>query len=671
MECPSCGARLEIDQRLALFAVCTYCNASLIVDQEALALRGKMALLRPPLGPLALGIRASLEGRRFEVLGRVRYAYAAGFWDEWFIKFDDGESAWISQDEGRLLVEVLIPLGKLDPGSLPAGPGSSVTLAGHDFRVREEARATLEAAEGQLPFAVQAGDEHPYFDLVSEKGIFGTLELEPQGARLFVGRELGADAIVIDGAGPQVDSFSPEAAATDSRRRRVVKSSGREVALTCESCGGRLSSPASVGDTMRCEHCGAQVDLRLERIPCPSCQSTIPLHNPKHASQLICPSCHARCKLSPAGLQELSQGDGTQKNSIHLTFKLGARCTFDGGQYRVVGFVHTFEYDEDGTLYTSSEYLLFSQAAGYRWLNESDGHYTLLEELHNAPSLELAEGAPGSTFTFEGHTWTVHEHGLYKIDYVEGELPWVAAAGDSTRYTDCVAPPLILTMESSEHEVTWSMGRYIDHKTVSEAFGVDLDQLPVRDGVARHQPSATRGFKRQSAAIMAIGLVLSLAAAYYASLQGPPAAGPISLTYDWYSQEIITAPFTITQAPTLCEIEISAPLYDEWVYLDIGILDDQDRMLMELSSDLSYYSGPDWSEGSNSETIVVRIEEPGEYRFLVAGQSDTTPNISISIREGVMLSRYFIYLAVFCGIWIIGVALSIPQVREILLSDDD
>ncbi|HFE44466.1 MAG TPA: DUF4178 domain-containing protein, partial [Nannocystis exedens] len=414
MECPSCGARLEIDQRLALFAVCTYCNASLVVDQEALALRGKMALLRPPLGPLELGIHASLEGRRLQVLGRVRYAYAAGFWDEWFIRFEDGESAWISQDEGRLLVEVLIPLGTLDPGSIGLRPGSSATLAGYQFRVREEGRATLEAAEGQLPFPVQAGDEHPYFDLVSEQGVFGTLELEPAGARLFVGRELGVGAIVVDGAGPQVDSFGAEAAATDGRRRRVVKSGGREVALTCESCGGRLSVPSSAGDTMSCEHCGAQVDLRLQRVACPSCQSTIPLHNPKRASQLSCPSCHTRFKVSPAGLQELPQGDGARQNSINLTFQLGASCTFEGNDYRVVGFVHTFEYDEDGTLYTSSEYLLYSKAAGYRWLNESDGHFTLLQELHNAPSLELAGGPPGSTFSFEGHTWRVQEHGLYK-----------------------------------------------------------------------------------------------------------------------------------------------------------------------------------------------------------------------------------------------------------------
>ncbi len=671
MECPSCGARLEIDQSLALFAVCTYCNASLVVDQEALAIRGKMALLRPPLGPLALGVYASLEGRPLEVLGRVRYAYAAGFWDEWFIKFDDGESAWISQDEGRLLVEVLIPLGKLDPDSLPVGPGSSVTLAGHHFRVREKGRAILEAAEGQLPFAVQAGVEHPYFDLVSEEGVFGTLEIEPEGARLFLGRELGADAIVVDGGGPEVDSFSSEAAATDSRRRRVVKSSGREVALTCESCGGRLSMPASAGDTMSCQHCGAQVDLRLERIACPSCQNTIPLHDPKRASQIICPSCHVRFKVSPAGLQELSKGSGVRQNSIRLTFNLGASCTFEDNHYRVVGFVHTFEFDEDRTRYTSSEYLLFSQTAGYRWLNESDGHFTLLKELHNAPSLELAEGAPGSTFSFEGHTWTVHEQGVYRVDYVEGELPWVAAVGDSTRYIDCVDPPYVLTMESSEQEVTWSMGYYVDHKVVAEAFGIDREQLPAKMGVARHQPSATRGFKRQSAVIMAVGLVLSLALAFYASLQGEPVGGAISLTHSQYSQEIVTDSFTITEAPTLCEINLLAFIRDEWVYLDIGVLDDQDRMLMELSSDLSYYSGPDWSEGSTSETIVVRIEEPGEYRLLVAGQSDTTPGIAISLRQGVMLSRYFIYFAVFCGIWLIAVALTVPSIREAIFSEDD
>ena len=99
MNCPSCGAELDMGSRFAHLVVCQFCDSALIKDEKVLRIAGKMAVLAQTPSLLYTGGQGSLEGKRFTVRGRVRYGYEAGYWDEWFLEFDDGTTRWISEDE--------------------------------------------------------------------------------------------------------------------------------------------------------------------------------------------------------------------------------------------------------------------------------------------------------------------------------------------------------------------------------------------------------------------------------------------------------------------------------------------------------------------------------------------------------------------------------------------
>jgi hypothetical protein len=104
------------------------------------------------------------------------------------------------------------------------------------------------------------------------------------------------------------------------------------------------------------------------------------------------------------------------------------------------------------------------------------------------------------------------------------------------------------------------------------------------------------------------------------------------------------------------------------VYLDAAVLNNRAEALFDFSAEMSYYhgrsGGESWREGSKRDTKVFRLAEPGKYRFLVRGQAGTGnsaqntarfgPPVTITVREGVILTRYYIILMTLCLLWVIA-----------------
>ncbi len=663
MKCPNCGANLDIDQTRAHFAVCGYCQSSIIVDREALKLSGKMAVLRPPLGPLALGFTGSIAGRGFGVLGRVRYAYEAGFWDEWYLQFEDGDSGWISQDEDRLALEELSHGTELSETYSQLEVGDTLTLKQEDFVVREFGVATLEAAEGQLPFPITPGEKHPYIDLVGPEGSFATIEIDGQETRCFLGKQLAPKDLRVDQefSPDQEDSLEPEHGGRDGQRQRVVKKSGRELALNCESCGGSLEHPEGNPDSLTCNHCGATVDLTLERVPCPNCSASVAVHNPEKAVQLTCQSCHANFELNPSDIPLIGLADPDKKRPSPF-IPIGSPCHFFGHDYRVVGYLKVYERDE-GVKYFTEEYLLFSHTAGYRWLSEYAGHFTFFKELEEFPKVNPKTLRRAQSFEFKGSKWKVLEKGTVTIDAVDGELPWVATIGDRNRYADAIQPPSMLSAEWTDNEISWSKGKYVYQEEVAQAFGIGVKKLPRARGVGACQKYVTTPFKKQSLVVMIFFCCLSILLLVWSTTTGQRHENEIYLERTQYDQEFVTEEFEIATAPCLVEFEFRSNVNNEWVYLDVALVDEENRAVMDFSTQMSYYHGPDWSEGNREDTVPVRVNKPGLYKLLVkgvAGSGETADsqltnrnyNVTVVIREKIILSRYFVILSVFCLAWI-------------------
>ena len=141
--------------------------------------------------------------------------------------------------------------------------------------------------------------------------------------------------------------------------------------------------------------------------------------------------------------------------------------------------------------------------------------------------------------------------------------------------------------------------------------------------------------------------------------------------------EYLTRAFNITESDTLCELTVDSNVDNGWVYLDVALVDDQERALLDFSSEASYYHGVEggesWSEGSRRDSTVFKVKDPGQYRLLVLGQKgDSGPHgVKLTVAEGVSIGRYNAILAVLCLIGPIGFFVRRAMIEQARWGGDD
>ena len=57
----------------------------------------------------------------------------------------------------------------------------------------------------------------------------------------------------------------------------------------------------------------------------------------------------------------------------------------------------------------------------------------------------------------------------------------------------------------------------------------------------------------------------------------------------------------------------SAGLKNDWLYLDLALVNETTGKVFHVGQELSYYSGPGWSEGSRLKSTTVGPVPPGDY----------------------------------------------------------
>src|ERR1051325_9834801 len=146
----------------------------------------------------------------------------------------------------------------------------------------------------------------------------------------------------------------------------------------------------------------------------------------------------------------------------------------------------------EGVRYFWQEYLLYNPAVGFRWLVESDGHWSYVTSV--SPG-EVTES--GSRAWQGGHSFKMFQDAVARVEYVEGEFYWKVKAGEQARATDYVNAPLMLSKEVpvspgrrgggqiEAEEINWSLGTDPPLKEIEKKFGVDL---PSPRAVAPNQP---------------------------------------------------------------------------------------------------------------------------------------------------------------------------------------
>jgi uncharacterized protein DUF4178 len=198
LSCPSCGGRVQLDNRFVKMVVCGYCGSTLAVQNDRLDPTGKTAALADYPTRFAVGQTGRLRERPFRVLGRVRFEDEDGYWDEWYLQMDDGTIAWLEEEEGEYTLSRKQPLTSPVPPFDAVRVGTTLTVNGQPFFVTERCRAQVAGAEGQLFYRVRTGQPVRFVD-GNIGGRLAAIEYGDEEIEYTTGEVVEGTEIVLDG----------------------------------------------------------------------------------------------------------------------------------------------------------------------------------------------------------------------------------------------------------------------------------------------------------------------------------------------------------------------------------------------------------------------------------------------------------------------------------------
>jgi len=436
--CPACGGPVEFQLSTALVTVCDFCHSVVARTDKKLEDHGKVADLVETNSPLRRGMIGTFAGKNYEVVGRVQYRHpAGGVWDEWYLKFPNDRVKWLAHAQGKfyLTTEKRLTEGASLPTFDSLSPGESFDFPGaKKLVVAERGVATAASASGEIPWAFRPNAEHRFVDLHGVAGGFATIEYEDTGPRVFFGREVSLKEL-----GLVVDSWE--------------------------------STMEPVPNTTALQ------------INCPQCAGPLTLHPPDQTMRVCCPSCKSLLDCQQGKLQYLETLQ--MKRGEKPLIPLGSVGTLSGVEYTVIGFMERFVVEE-GKKYYWTEYLLFNQGIGFRWLVRSKGHWSFVEPVPVSSVTSTPERV-----VYQDQQFFLFDRGIAYVKYVIGEFYWRVTVGEQVEMADYISPPCMLSFERSNNEagseLNISLGTYLDKSIIEAAF--KLKELPAPWGIGAIQPT--------------------------------------------------------------------------------------------------------------------------------------------------------------------------------------
>ena len=166
-----------------------------------MAAAGKHAVLPEGFTRLYTGATGTLFDRRFVVLGRARYRFDRGFWDEWALERQDGALVWLTEDNHELSLQ-----SKVD--GVPVEPfesfhvGLAFSLVDQTFVVEEMGEAQCIGIEGDLPRTFELGETYPFVDASTRDGRHALgIEFDDDPPSVYLGRWLRFASLRLDDEG--------------------------------------------------------------------------------------------------------------------------------------------------------------------------------------------------------------------------------------------------------------------------------------------------------------------------------------------------------------------------------------------------------------------------------------------------------------------------------------
>ena len=397
-------------------AVCGYCQSTLLKDADSVRDIGKMSQVLEDYSPIQITTSGVWRGLNFSVVGRIQLSYDAGFWNEWYVLFDDSSAGWLADASGQYVMTVARgkPADSLAFELLR--PGMKIAQSGREFVAADVRTARCVAGQGELPFKVGPGWEAKVADFRAGEQFLTLDYSDGFPPQLFAG-----EAVTLDGLKAQL------LRSLDQIKETAGKFKGKTRALDCPNCGSPIKYQAGM------------------------------------AEQAVCPSCHAEVDLAGDRAVVLKKHDELGK--LITSLALGDTGTIDGVSYTIIGLMKRIEVDEPSST-PWLEYLLYAADKGFLWLVESNDGWDRVEVLNESP------GSPqASSLRFRGEAWEKLYDYEADVIYAAGAFNWRVSIGERATISDFGAGNRKLTAEATASEISWSLSERVPKPLVGQWFG--------------------------------------------------------------------------------------------------------------------------------------------------------------------------------------------------------
>lgn len=467
VSCPSCGAEVKFRSHASVMAVCEYCSTNVLKDADAVKDLGKMSSVLEDYSPIQLGTAGVLGGRHFTAVGRIQLKYDAGLWNEWYLLFDDGATAWLGDSSGMFTVT----MERQVDGPLPAfeqlAPGRNLPIGGEYYTAAEIRTADCIGGQGELPFKVGQGWQAKVADF-----------------------RRGASFLTLDYSdGPSPVVYTGQAVTLESLQCQLLRDEDQ-----IQRSAGRYRG-------------------KLDALDCPSCGSPIK-YLPGMTAHLVCPACQAQVDAASPKAQVLAAGERVA--TVVTTLELGAQAKLNNQEYTAIGVMR--RADDEGTQWT--EYLLYAPRAGFSWLVETDEGWWRANVMPEWPQFG---GPSGQDVLVDKSTFSkLYEYGA-RVTFAAGAFNWRVQVGDQCHVAEFSSGQVRLAVETTDAEMTWSRSSPVPVDQLVAWFGPQFHgRAPTPGAPFQHQryKSVAKKFIMVMLAINAVPLLANFSRTWALSALG-------------------------------------------------------------------------------------------------------------------------------------------------------
>jgi hypothetical protein len=240
------------------------------------------------------------------------------------------------------------------------------------------------------------------------------------------------------------------------------------------------------------------------------------------------------------------------------------------------------------------------------------------------------------------------------VSGVWGEFYWKVTLGEAVQTADFIAPPAMLSRESSDSELHWSLGVYQTVEQVRRAFADPALPDETR-GVAAHQPFRHAHWAPVGVLLAALLLVIvfllrvtsDARQVYVGTFQLDASAGADTESEPRSSSAASASPYIIFSPPfelaarQNTSVRLQLPLVNSWAYATVDLVHEASGELRSYGAELSYYSGVEggesWSEGSRDNEHLFGAGRAGSHvlRLEVQTPSPSSQRLSVAVAQDV------------------------------------